>query len=80
MHDFHLANQIVMVAKANAQKNKLLKINKIVIELGEIIEHGENITPENLAYNINLILPCEVEVKKVKGDKWRLISIEGNKI
>jgi hypothetical protein len=51
-----------------------------VRELGEIIEHGENITPENLAYNINLILPCEVEVKKVKGDKWRLISIEGNKI
>lgn len=76
MHDFHLANQIVTIAKAHAQKNKLLKINEIVIELGDIIEHGENISAENLKYNINLLLPCEVEIKKIKGNKWRLVSIE----
>ncbi len=77
MHDFHLANQIITIAKAHAQKNKLLKINKIMIELGDIIEHGENITPKNLAYNIKLLEPCEVEIKKIKGDSWRLVSIEG---
>ncbi|MBI4709438.1 MAG: hypothetical protein HY764_04520 [Candidatus Portnoybacteria bacterium] len=76
MHDFHLANQIVKIAKEHAQKNGLLKVNKIVIELGDIIEHGENISPENLKYNINLLLPCEVEVKKIEGDRWRLVSIE----
>lgn len=69
MHDFHLANEIIKIAKDHAQKNGLLKINKIVIELGDIVEHGENITPENLEYNINLLVPCQVEIKKIRGDK-----------
>lgn len=78
MHDFHLANEITKIAKDHAQKNGLLKIKKIVVELGDIIEHGEAISPENLKYNINLLMPCRVVVKKVKGDKWRLVNIEGN--
>lgn len=77
MHDFHLANEIVRIVKQYAQKNNLAKINKIVLELGNIIEHGESISAENLKYNINLLMPCEVEIKKTKGDKWKLISIEG---
>jgi len=77
MHDFHLANQIVKTAKEHARKNNLWQINKIVIELGNIVEHGENIKPENLKYNINLFLPCQVKIKKIRGDKWRLVSIEG---
>lgn len=77
MHDFYLANQINKIAQEYAQKNGLSKIEKIVIELGEIVEHGEDIKPENLKYNINLLMPCKVEVRKVKGDKWRLVSIEG---
>ncbi len=78
MHDFHLANQIVKIAEDHAQARGLLKITKIVIELGDIVEHGESITPENLEYNINLLLPCKVEIKKAKRDKWKLISIEAN--
>lgn len=79
MHDFHLANQIVKTAKEYAAKNNLSQIKKIVIELGDIAEHQENITPENLAYNIKLLMPIEeVEVKKVKGDEWKLVSIEGD--
>jgi Zn finger protein HypA/HybF involved in hydrogenase expression len=77
MHDFHLADQIVKIAKEYAAKNNLSKITKIVLELGEIIEHGEGIVPENLKYNINLFLPCEIEINKVKGDSWKLISIDG---
>ena len=77
MHDFHLANQIVKIAREQAQKNGLSKINKIVLELGDIAEHGESITPENLKYNINLFLPCEVKIKKTRGNIWRLINIEG---
>ncbi|MDD2753834.1 MAG: hypothetical protein PHT44_04470 [Candidatus Portnoybacteria bacterium] len=79
MHDFHLANQIVQTAKDYAAANNLSQIKKIVVELGDIAEHQENITLDNLAYNINLLMPIEkVEVKKVKGDEWKLISIEGN--
>lgn len=78
MHDFHLANQIVKIAKEYAAKNNLSQINKITIELGEIVEHGENIQSENLRYNINLLLPCQVEIKKIPGNKWKLIAIEGD--
>jgi len=77
MHDFHLANQIVKIAKDHAKKHGLLKIKKIVVELGSIIEHGEAISPENLKYNINLLMPCKVQVKRIKGNRWRLVSVEG---
>lgn len=78
MHDFHLANEIVKIAREHAKKKGLEKINKIVIELGNIIEHGENIQPDNLKYNINLLMPdIEVKIKKIRGDIWRLKEIEG---
>ncbi len=78
MHDFHLADQIVKIAKDYAVKNKLSQITKIVIELGQILEHGEGIAPANLEYNIKLLLPIKkVEIKKVKGDGWKLVSIDG---
>lgn len=79
MHDFHLADQIVKIAKENAQKNGIGKVTEIVLELGDLIEHGEGITPENLEYNIRLLLPLKkVIIKKIKGDRWRLVSIDGN--
>jgi len=78
MHDFHLADQIVKIAKEHAQKNNLGKITKIMLELGDIIEHGEGIAPENLIYNIKLLLPVEkVIIKKVEGNQWKLVSIDG---
>jgi Zn finger protein HypA/HybF involved in hydrogenase expression len=77
MHDFHLANEIVEIAKEYARKNGLSKISKIVVELGNIIEHGEGIKPENLKYNINLLMPCDIEIKKVRGDFWKLVEIDG---
>jgi len=49
-----------------------------VIELGEIIEHGESILPANLEYNIKLLLPVEaIEITTIPGDNWKLVSIEG---
>ena len=77
MHDLHLANQIVKIARAHAAKNRICKISKIVIELGNVIEHNEGVKPKNLAYNINLLLPCEIRVKRIKGDSWKLVSIMG---
>lgn len=78
MHDFHLANQIVKIVREYAQKNGLAKITKIVIELGKMSEHGETIEPKNLKYNINLLMPCEVKIKTIEGDLWKLVSVEGN--
>ena len=78
MHDFHLANQIVKTIKKYAAKNNLSQIKKIVIELGDIAEHRENITAENLEYNIRLLMPVEkIKIKKIEGDVWKLVSIEG---
>jgi len=78
MHDFHLANQIVKIAREQAEKNNLKKIIKISLALGDIIEHNESILPENLKFNINLLLPnIEIKIKKIKGNIWKLVSIEG---
>ncbi|MBI4812046.1 hypothetical protein HY798_01150 [Candidatus Falkowbacteria bacterium] len=74
MHDLYLANQIVKLAKEHAMGEK---IKKIAIELGDIFEHGENVTSKNLKYNINLILPrVTIKIKRVKSDQWRLKEIE----
>ncbi|MFH0852747.1 MAG: hypothetical protein V1845_04080 [bacterium] len=78
MHDFHLANQIVKIAQEYAKKNGLKTVKKICIELGDIIEHGENISAANLRHNINLLMSCKIQIKKIKGDSWRLVSIEGD--
>ena len=78
MHDFHFANQIVKTAQDYAARHNLSQITKIVIELGDIAQHQENITAANLEYNIKLLMPVEeVEIKKINGDMWKLISIEG---
>lgn len=78
MHDFHLANQIAKIAKEHAKKHGLSKIKKIVIELGDAVQRGEAIKPESLEYNIKLLMPVEkLEIKKIKGDSWKLVSIEG---
>jgi Zn finger protein HypA/HybF involved in hydrogenase expression len=80
MHDFHLANEIVKIAGEEARKNGLLKITKVVVELGDIVEHGESISSENLKYNINLLMPdLKVQVRRIKGNTWKLKEIEGEK-
>lgn len=74
MHDLHLANQIVKLAKKYAGGKP---IKSIAIELGDILEHGENITAENLRYNINLLLSnIDVIIKKINGPNWKITEIE----
>jgi len=82
MHDWHLANEILKTVLEYAQKNGFKKVSKIEIELGSILEHGEEILPENLIYNFKLLSKntlaetAELKIKKVKGENWKLISIE----
>ncbi|MFH1192414.1 MAG: hypothetical protein V1655_02970 [bacterium] len=80
MHDLHLANQIVNLAKEYAKKQGICNIKKIKIALGGVREHDEDVSPENLEFNIKLLLgdSVNVEIKKMEGDGWELKEIEGD--
>lgn len=83
MHDLHAADQILKVVLAHANENKLISVKKIIIELGSIVEHGEEINADNLVFNLKLLAKntpaknAKVEIKKVKGGSWKLVEIEG---
>lgn len=76
MHDFHEADKIVKLILKYANKNKLKKVTHIKIKLGEIIEHGEQINPENFKFNIKMLLKKTI-VEKAKID---IIKTSGNKV
>jgi len=83
MHDFHEADKILKLILESAAANKLIKVNKAVIELGRIIEHGDQITPENLKFNILLLSKntvaegLQLEIISIDGAHWVLKEIEG---
>lgn len=84
MHDIHAAQKILKTALEYATKNNLQKINSMTIELGNIVEHNELITPENLKYNVGLISKntpaenCEIIVNQTGGSDLRLVEIDGD--
>ena len=55
MHDFHLADQIYKTIMDYAKQNDLKKITSASVELGSIVEHGEEILPANLDFNKKFI-------------------------
>lgn len=84
MHDLHLANKIYQLVLDEAKKNRLKKVTKIIIELGSVIEHGEDINPDNLKFNIqalarkSIVADAAIEIKKNKAKIfWKLVAIEG---
>jgi len=83
MHDLHAADQILKIALDQANENKLMKIDRMVIELGSIVEHGEQISPENLKFNLKVLAKntpaknCRVIIKRVRSDGYRLVEIDG---
>jgi len=82
MHDFHLAQQILKTVLEYADKNGFKKVSKIEMELGSILEHGDEILSENLIYNFKLLSKStlaentELNIKRIKGEDWKLVSIE----
>ncbi len=85
MHDLHEADRIIKLVLDYAEKNKLKSVTKIVIGLGSVIEHGSEIDPENLKFNIGLLArgtkaeKAEVEVKKISTTTWELKEIDGER-
>ncbi len=83
MHDWHLANEILKTVLDYANKNGFKNVSKVELELGSIIEHGEEILPENLIHNFRLLAEktiarkAKLKIKRGEEDRWKLISIEG---
>jgi len=84
MHDLHVADKIKNIVLAEAQKNKLQNVREIKIELGVIEEHGSDILPENLVFNLSILLKNTIAegalvfIDKVEGDSWKIKSISGD--
>jgi len=84
MHDIHAANQILKLALKYAKKNKLKKLNKIKIELGFVVEHGLELLPENLKFNVKMLAKgtiaknAKMIIKKSGKSGLRLLEIEGD--
>lgn len=61
MHDLLAAKEIIDEIVANAKKNNLKKVSKVLIELGAKEyshgghSHSETILPENLEFNLKLV-------------------------
>jgi len=85
MHDLHEADRILKLVLDHAERNKLKAVTKIKIGLGSVVEHGSEINPENLKFNIGLLAKntkadgAEVAVRKIRGEMWKLEEIEGEK-
>ncbi|MBU0707102.1 hydrogenase maturation nickel metallochaperone HypA [Patescibacteria group bacterium] len=85
MHDLYAAQDIVEAANKTAKKKGLSKITKLVIELGVIVDHGDEIKETNLKFNIKMLAQhtlaqgAKVVVIKVKGQQCVLKEIEGVK-
>lgn len=85
MHDLVAAQDIVKIATKIAKKNKLKSISRIVVRLGNIVEHSEAITPENLKFNFELVKrntiaeKASLVVKKGKAQELQIEEVVGDK-
>ena len=85
MHDLVAAQDTVKAACKIAKKNKLHKITRITIELGTIIEHNQELLPENLQFNFELVKrntlaeKAKLIIKKGKGRELNIIEVKGDK-
>lgn len=83
MHDIHVADKIYKLITENAQTNNIDKVRRIEINLGSIVEHGADISKENLEYNLKMLgqqifaPDIEIIINRVSGNDWELVSISG---
>ncbi|MBI5077383.1 hydrogenase maturation nickel metallochaperone HypA [Candidatus Falkowbacteria bacterium] len=83
MHDIHEADKIQRIVLRTAQENGLKNVKEIIIELGSVVEHGADITAENLEFNLRMLCKgtmaagAKIVIKKTKINGWKLASISG---
>jgi len=84
MHDIHEADKIFKLVLQNAKDNNLSTVKQINIKLGSVIEHGADITAENLEFNLKMLSEGTIlegstlNIEKTDGNSWELISIQGD--
>lgn len=85
MHDLVAAQDIVKIATQMAKKNKLKSISKIVVRLGKIMAHGEEISPENLQFNFDLVKrntpadKAKLAIQKGRGKELVILEVSGER-
>jgi Zn finger protein HypA/HybF involved in hydrogenase expression len=85
MHDLVAAQDIIKAVIQVAKRNKLKKISKIVVGLGKVVEHNEEIKPENLQFNFELVKKntiadkAKLIIQKGKGRDLTILEVEGEK-
>jgi Zn finger protein HypA/HybF involved in hydrogenase expression len=83
MHDLHEANKILKTILDYAKQNNLKKVTKAIISLGKIEEHGQEILPDNIKFNIKILAKdtcaenLDLIIKQSNTDAWELKEIEG---
>lgn len=83
MHDLHEANRILKLILEHARANNLKKVTQADIQLGNIVEHGSEILPANLVFNLRMLAQktiaenLVVKIELIKGESWILKDIQG---
>ncbi len=83
MHELHAADKILNQTIEFGKQKKLIKIIRILIYLGTVIEHGEEINPRYLRYNFEnlskgtIAEDAKLDIKKIKGDFIEIKEISG---
>lgn len=84
MHDILLAKEIFDMVIKYAKKNRLKKVKRIKIGLGQIEDHQEIIKPTNLRFNFQILaskkaLTCSTKlvIRRINSPDWLLEEIEG---
>jgi Zn finger protein HypA/HybF involved in hydrogenase expression len=89
MHDFLLAKEIIDEVLKQAEDKNLANIKIVKLEIGSIAlshdgfeEHTGDINLENLRFGLEniakntLLKDTEFIISKIKGDSWKISSIE----
>ena len=83
MHDLHEADKILKLILEHGRRNNLKQITEASIALGSIIEHEQEIQPENLIFNLKMLArnticqDMEIKITRTKSGFWQLLEIKG---
>ncbi len=86
MHDLLAAKDIFDLIRRYARRHRLKNVKTVEIELGSFIhqDHAEDISAANLKANLKMLAKnslaekADFQVKKIKGQGYRLVTIEGD--
>lgn len=85
MHDLIAAQDIVKAALKTAKEQGLKKIAHVTVRLGKIVEHNQELTPENLRFNFELVSrntlaeKAKLTIRPGRGRELSVVEIQGEK-